>query len=128
MCSGVVPQQPPTMFTRPLVANSPTSAPVVSGEVLEPAAVLLAEPVRLDQLDAFLDDPELRRLGLSVQYPHASYGSVDQIGGLWQLGELSLQLDRAAPALGEHTRDVLSELGFARAEIEELIESGAAAG
>lgn len=89
---------------------------------------VLAEPVRLDQLDAFLDDPELRRLGLSVQYPHASYGSVDQIGGLWQLGELSLQLDRAAPALGEHTRDVLSELGFARAEIEELIESGAAAG
>ncbi len=31
MWAGVVPQQPPTMLTRPLVANSPTRRPVVSG-------------------------------------------------------------------------------------------------
>ena len=29
--SGVVPQHPPTMLTKPLVANSPSSAPVSSG-------------------------------------------------------------------------------------------------
>jgi crotonobetainyl-CoA:carnitine CoA-transferase CaiB-like acyl-CoA transferase len=87
-----------------------------------------AEAVRLDQLDAFLDDPVLRRLGLCVQYPHTTFGDVAQIGGLWQLGDLSLQLDRAAPALGEHTREVLSDLGLAAAEIDVLIESGAAVG
>ncbi len=31
MCSGVVPQQPPTMFTRPAPANSPSRPLVVSG-------------------------------------------------------------------------------------------------
>ena len=31
MCSGVVPQQPPRMFTRPLAANSPSSPAVSSG-------------------------------------------------------------------------------------------------
>src|SRR5262249_49087650 len=31
MCSGVVPQQPPTMLTKPLRAKSPRSRAVVSG-------------------------------------------------------------------------------------------------
>ena len=31
MCSGVVPQHPPTMFTRPAPANSPSRPLVVSG-------------------------------------------------------------------------------------------------
>ena len=30
MCAGVVPQQPPMMFTSPERANSPTSADIVS--------------------------------------------------------------------------------------------------
>ena len=32
MCSGVVPQQPPRMFTRPASANSPTTSPMVTGD------------------------------------------------------------------------------------------------
>ena len=31
MCSGEVPQQPPTMFTIPLSANSFSNAPIASG-------------------------------------------------------------------------------------------------
>jgi hypothetical protein len=31
MCSGVVPQQPPTTFTSPARANSPSNALVTSG-------------------------------------------------------------------------------------------------
>ena len=31
MCSGVVPQQPPTMLTSPEVANSPTTRAIASG-------------------------------------------------------------------------------------------------
>src|SRR5512146_316563 len=31
MCAGVVPQQPPTRFTRPLLANSPIVAAICSG-------------------------------------------------------------------------------------------------
>src|SRR6185436_4925439 len=31
MCSGVLPQQPPAMFTRPLEANSPRKFPMSAG-------------------------------------------------------------------------------------------------
>lgn len=34
---------------------------------------------------------------------------------------------RAAPLLGEHTREVLAEFGFSAAEIDALYASGAAA-
>ena len=33
----------------------------------------------------------------------------------------------AAPALGAHTREVLAEIGYGPAEIEAMIEAGAAA-
>jgi crotonobetainyl-CoA:carnitine CoA-transferase CaiB-like acyl-CoA transferase len=33
-----------------------------------------------------------------------------------------------APALGEHTREVLSEAGFSDEEIEAMLDSGAVAG
>jgi crotonobetainyl-CoA:carnitine CoA-transferase CaiB-like acyl-CoA transferase len=36
--------------------------------------------------------------------------------------------DRPAPAFGEHTDDALREAGYSDAEIEEMKESGAAAG
>jgi len=32
-----------------------------------------------------------------------------------------------APHLGEHTREVLSELGYSAAEVEAMFEAGAAA-
>ena len=32
MCAGVVPQQPPTMLTKPLAANSPSTAAVAAGD------------------------------------------------------------------------------------------------
>jgi hypothetical protein len=34
MCAGVVPQQPPTMFSSPLSANSPTIAAIVAASWL----------------------------------------------------------------------------------------------
>ncbi|MBC8158268.1 MAG: hypothetical protein H8E94_02940, partial [Alphaproteobacteria bacterium] len=37
-----------------------------------------------------------------------------------------LEQTRPAPALGEHTREVLAELGYGTAEIEALIAEGAA--
>ena len=37
-------------------------------------------------------------------------------------------VDAPAPALGEHTREVLGEAGFDDEEIEAMIESGAVAG
>ena len=69
---------------------------------------------------------ENRELGLSVRYPHASYGWTEQIGSLWQMAPARLAIERAAPALGQHSREILAEIGLAEGEIEALIADGVA--
>ncbi len=85
------------------------------------AAGVPSEPVRADQGDSFLDDPLNRRLGLVASYPHAEWGRLDQIGGLWDFGDLEVTLDRAPPALGQHTVEVLTAVGLDRAAIDDLL-------
>jgi crotonobetainyl-CoA:carnitine CoA-transferase CaiB-like acyl-CoA transferase len=91
------------------------------------AAGVPAEEVRLDQMSAFLDSAANQQSRLAVSYPHATYGTFEQIGALWSLGDVPLRLDLAPPALGQHTRDVLTEIGLSPSEIDELIATGVAA-
>ena len=42
----------------------------------------------------------------------------------WNLGDLTLQLDRARPALDQHTTEVLAELGYPADGIEALAGAG----
>ena len=84
-----------------------------------------AERVQLDQGNAFFDREENRAAGLVVSYPQADWGQLEQIGALWSFGDLAPRLERAPPALGEHTREILHELGFDAARIDELEALGA---
>ena len=85
-----------------------------------------AERVRLDQMGAFLTDPGNRAMDLAVRYPHTAYEEVAQIGTLWQLEPARPTFPRAGPVLGEHTREVLREVGLEESEIESLLEAGVA--
>jgi crotonobetainyl-CoA:carnitine CoA-transferase CaiB-like acyl-CoA transferase len=83
-------------------------------------------PVRENQLESFFENPGHAAAGLHAHYRHARYGRMDQVGGFWNFGDLPLTLDRPPPALGEHTREVLLELGLAPQEIDGLIAGGLA--
>jgi crotonobetainyl-CoA:carnitine CoA-transferase CaiB-like acyl-CoA transferase len=85
-----------------------------------------AEAVRLDQMDAFFDDPANRAAGLVASYPQADWGRMDQPGALWHFGDLSARLELAPPALGEHTVDCLTEAGLSREAIDALLAAGVA--
>ena len=94
---------------------------------LETAGVPV-ERVRLDQGSSYFDAPENRSSRLAVRYPHVSWGQLEQIGALWSFGDLPLRLERAPPGLGQHTSEILQELGFDAAERERLAVAAVIAG
>jgi crotonobetainyl-CoA:carnitine CoA-transferase CaiB-like acyl-CoA transferase len=94
---------------------------------LEQAGVC-SERVRTDWLDEFFDDPVHRATRLVVEYPHPVYGSLEQIGALWDFGDTELRLDRAPPTLGQHSTEIATELGFTPQQIEELMANGVLGG
>jgi crotonobetainyl-CoA:carnitine CoA-transferase CaiB-like acyl-CoA transferase len=83
--------------------------------------------VRLDQRDAFFSSAANDRAGLVARYPHVDYGAVEQPGAFWSFGDLDVKLDRAPPGLGEHTVEVLTEVGLDRDTIDAMLAEGAAA-
>lgn len=85
-----------------------------------------AEEVRTDQRSAFFDSPANRASRLVAQYDHAEWGRFEQPGALWYFGDVDVQLHLAPPALGEHTREVLREVGLDEREIRQLVETGVA--
>ncbi|MFE7431606.1 CaiB/BaiF CoA transferase family protein [Streptomyces tendae] len=106
------------------------------------AARLLTRPSR-HWLDAFaaagiwagpvygyadlVQDPQIRHNGTFVTYDHPTEGSVTVPGFPYRFSATPPRIDRGAPLVGEHTREVLTEAGLAEREIEELFAAGAVA-
>ncbi|MGI8329419.1 CoA transferase [Actinomadura scrupuli] len=83
----------------------------------------LIEPLDRDGFRrAILDDPVNRRLGRVVSYETTDWGRFEQIGPLVRCGPMAGGGPRLMlPGIGEHTVEVLSELGLGRAEIDALL-------
>jgi crotonobetainyl-CoA:carnitine CoA-transferase CaiB-like acyl-CoA transferase len=90
---------------------------------------LMAEPIDRVDRDAFrraiLDDPVNRQLGRVASYPTADWGWFEQIGPLLRCGPSAPAGPGllALPGIGEHTVEVLSELGFEADRIESLLRA-----
>ena len=78
---------------------------------------------RINDLGAVFADRHLRERGLFVDLPHPVLGSVRAIGSPLHLSDTPPVMRRAAPLLGEHTREVLAEAGVPQGDIEALLES-----
>ena len=83
----------------------------------------LIEPLDRDSFRrAVLDDPVNRQLGRVVSYPTAGWGRFEQIGPLLRCGPEDCAGPRLMlPEVGEHTVEILGELGFTPAEIDALL-------
>jgi crotonobetainyl-CoA:carnitine CoA-transferase CaiB-like acyl-CoA transferase len=86
------------------------------------AGVAAAEPVPYNNNERFLSDPENLRTGRSAQCPHPRRGRVREVGVLVRASHASMAPHRLAPELGEHTDQVLGQLGHSDAEVRELRE------
>lgn len=72
------------------------------------------------------DHPQVRARRMVVDVPHTKLGSQRTLGCPVKFSAAESGPVRGAPLLGEHTREVLAELGYTREEIDELLAEGAA--
>ena len=66
------------------------------------------------------DDPEFRRRGWVVSHQHPFVGRLDQIGVAFDFSETPARVQGPPLIVGQHSRELLAELGYANAEIDEL--------
>jgi len=66
------------------------------------------------------DDPQVVHRGMLRRLPHPAAGSVPQVMNPLRFGSASLRVDRAPPLLGEHTLEVLGDLGLSDEQIQGL--------
>ena len=75
-----------------------------------------------------VDDPQIAHNGTFVEYDHPTEGHVKTPGFPYRFSATPPRIDRGAPLIGEHSTEVLTELGVTAEQIAQLFESGAVAG
>jgi len=70
-------------------------------------------------------DRQVRAREMVTEVPHTRLGRVETIGAPVKFSANPTELHRGAPLLGEHTREVLREVGYRDPQIDALVESGA---
>jgi crotonobetainyl-CoA:carnitine CoA-transferase CaiB-like acyl-CoA transferase len=85
-------------------------------------AEVTATPVY--EIDQLLDDPHVQARGVLVQAPDAEAGSVVMHNVVPRLSDTPGSLRLPAPALGEHTREILQSIGYDVTRRDALIQAG----
>lgn len=71
-----------------------------------------------------VDDPQIRHNNTFVEYDHPTEGRVKTPGFPIRFSRTPSKVSRGAPVVGEHTREVLVEAGYAPEKIDELEKAG----
>ena len=66
------------------------------------------------------DDPEIVQRGWVVSYRHPFVGKLDQIGLPYDFSETAARVQGPPLVVGQHSAEILRELGYSQAQIDEL--------
>ncbi len=75
-------------------------------------------------IEEVASDPQVLNRGMVLELPHPVLGSVKQVGSIPRLSNSPFQLRNWCTRFGQHTDELLSELGYDEGRIDELRSSG----
>jgi crotonobetainyl-CoA:carnitine CoA-transferase CaiB-like acyl-CoA transferase len=70
------------------------------------------------------DDAQVRHMNMITSYEHPVAGTVKVVAPATKLSETPATIDRPAPLVGEHTRVILREFGYADDDIDAYLREG----
>lgn len=79
---------------------------------------------QINDIRAASEDPQVQFMGMIGEYDHPKAGRVRTVAPAVRMSETPATIDRPAPMVGEHGREILAEYGLPAAEIEALLASG----
>ncbi len=86
------------------------------------AAGVPAGPVRFPE--ELVDDPQVLANGFQADLEHSLLGRMKMTGPMVQMTETPLEATASSPALGEHTDDLLRDLGYSADDVQGLRDAG----
>jgi crotonobetainyl-CoA:carnitine CoA-transferase CaiB-like acyl-CoA transferase len=89
--------------------------------LLEAAGVPAGPVLTIEQM---VEDPQVQARDMVVEVQHKTAGRTRALGTPVKFSATPTRVSRAAPLLGEHTREILAEYGMAPTEIDKLIHDG----
>ncbi len=78
----------------------------------------------INTIPQVFEEPQLKHRGAVVEMDHPLAGTLPQVRNPIRLQNAPIVYDRVPPALGQHTADILHELGLADSEIDSLKREG----
>ncbi|OGA54829.1 MAG: formyl-CoA transferase [Betaproteobacteria bacterium RIFCSPLOWO2_12_FULL_62_58] len=90
-------------------------------EILNKAGVPCGPIYTIDKMFA---DPQVRLLGMAQPVEHPVLGRIDIVGQGVKLARTPAQIRKPAPDRGQNTREILGEVGYDAAAIEDLRKRG----
>jgi formyl-CoA transferase len=78
-------------------------------------------------VDKVFENEQVLHTGQKRAINHPNAGEIVLAGFPYEFSDAELAIERAPPMLGEHTREILAEIGYGDAEINRMIDAGSAA-